>query len=53
MNGDEPDVVVGLSPPVRQAVGEAVKLVESLVSEMPGGLSLARRSTWTGEEVSP
>ncbi|MEU6084820.1 hydrogenase maturation protease [Streptomyces sp. NPDC047108] len=42
MNGDEPDVVVGLSPPVKAAVDEAVGLVESLVGEL-----------LRGEEVSP
>jgi hydrogenase maturation protease len=33
MTGDEPDVVVDLSPPVAAAVDEAVALVESLVAE--------------------
>lgn len=34
MSGEEPDVVVGLSEPVRHAVGEAATLVESLVGEL-------------------
>ncbi|MFG2196524.1 hydrogenase maturation protease [Streptomyces sp. NPDC048639] len=42
MNGDEPDVVVGLSAPVKAAVDEAARLVESLVGEL-----------LRGEEVSP
>lgn len=40
MRGDEPDVVVGLSEPVRAAVGEAVEMLESLTGELlrdPGG----------------
>ncbi|HEX5566009.1 MAG TPA: hydrogenase maturation protease [Streptomyces sp.] len=41
MRGDEPDVAVGLSEPVRRAVDEAAGLVESLVAEL-----------LTGEEVS-
>lgn len=34
MSGDEPDVVVGLSEPVRAAVNEAAHLVASLVAEL-------------------
>lgn len=34
MSGDEPDVVVGLSDPVRRAVDGAVRLVESLVTRL-------------------
>ncbi|MDN0199200.1 hydrogenase maturation protease [Streptomyces sp. S.PNR 29] len=34
MNGDEPDVVVGLSEPVREAVARAVPFVESLLGEI-------------------
>ncbi|GAA2392212.1 hypothetical protein GCM10010420_15800 [Streptomyces glaucosporus] len=34
MRGDEPEAAVGLSEPVRRAVGEAVALVESLVEEL-------------------
>jgi hypothetical protein len=34
MSGDEPDVVMELSPPVAAAVDEAVALVESLVAEV-------------------
>ncbi|GAA2446815.1 hydrogenase maturation protease [Streptomyces macrosporus] len=37
MRGDEPDVAVGLSEPVRRAVDEAVTLVESLVAELLAG----------------
>jgi hydrogenase maturation protease len=40
MTGDEPDVVVGLSDPVRRAVDRAVPLVETLLTdlltELPG-----------------
>jgi hypothetical protein len=34
MTGDEEDVVGELSEPVREAVDEAVRLVESLVGEL-------------------
>lgn len=34
MRGDEAEVVVGLSPPVRRAVGEAADLLESLAAEL-------------------
>jgi hydrogenase maturation protease len=34
MHGDEPDVVVGLSEPVREAVERAVPFVESLLAEI-------------------
>jgi hydrogenase maturation protease len=34
MTGAEPDVVMELSPPVAAAVGEAVRLVESLLAEL-------------------
>ncbi|WP_318036719.1 hydrogenase maturation protease [Streptomyces chengmaiensis] len=34
MTGEEPDVVVGLSVPVKEAVSRAVPLVESLVAEL-------------------
>jgi hypothetical protein len=34
MTGDEPDVVVDLSPPVAAAVDEAVALVESLLADV-------------------
>jgi hypothetical protein len=34
MNGDEPDVEVGLSTPVREAVGEAVTLLETLIGTL-------------------
>ncbi|MFP8962194.1 hydrogenase maturation protease [Streptomyces nanhaiensis] len=44
MRGDEPDVAVGLSEPVRRAVGEAVGLVEYLVEEVLAGN--------TGKEVN-
>ncbi|MET8678995.1 hydrogenase maturation protease [Streptomyces sp. NPDC004647] len=53
MNGDEPDVVFGLSAPVQQAVGEAVRMVETLVGEVLDGASAAARATREGEEVSP
>jgi hydrogenase maturation protease len=36
MSGDEPDVVMELSPPVAAAVEEAVALVESLLAELSG-----------------
>ncbi len=36
MRGDEPDVVVGLSAPVREAVERSVPFVESLVAELLG-----------------
>ncbi|MFH0241033.1 hydrogenase maturation protease [Streptomyces sp. HK10] len=42
MRGDEPDVAVGLSEPVRRAVGEAVGLVESLVGELLAGKEVTR-----------
>jgi Ni,Fe-hydrogenase maturation factor len=34
MRGDEPDVVVGLSEPVRAAVDRAVEMLESLTGEL-------------------
>ncbi|WP_210771118.1 hydrogenase maturation protease [Streptomyces albidus (ex Kaewkla and Franco 2022)] len=34
MRGDEPDVVVGLSEPVREAVGRAVEMLESLTGDL-------------------
>lgn len=34
MRGDEPDVVHGLSDPVRASVGEAVRLLETVVAEL-------------------
>lgn len=34
MHGDEPDVVVGLSEPVLEAVGRSVPFVESLIAEI-------------------
>ena len=34
MRGDEPDVVVGLSEPVREAVPRAAQMLESLVGEL-------------------
>jgi hydrogenase maturation protease len=43
MSGEDPDVVVELSPPVAAAVEEAVALVESLLAEL----------TSQGEDVSP
>ncbi|MFC4496926.1 hydrogenase maturation protease [Streptomyces ovatisporus] len=46
MRGDEPDVVVGLSEQVREAVGEAVVLLEELTGELlrdPSG-DLSRRT---------
>ncbi|KUJ66530.1 hypothetical protein ACZ90_36030 [Streptomyces albus subsp. albus] len=60
MTGDELDVRVGLSPPVRQAVDTAVGVVESLVAELLTGAGpMARcgirqghRPAATGEEVS-
>jgi hydrogenase maturation protease len=38
MRGDEPDVVVGLSEPVREAVERAVPFVESLVADLLAGV---------------
>ncbi len=36
VRGDEPDIPAGLSAPVRAAVGEAVRLLESLLEEVLG-----------------
>ncbi|MDT0448489.1 hydrogenase maturation protease [Streptomyces hesseae] len=36
MRGDEPDVVHGLSDPVRASVGEAVRLLETVVADLLG-----------------
>ncbi|WP_323748902.1 hydrogenase maturation protease [Streptomyces sp. PR69] len=49
MTGEEPDVVVGLSAPVRQAVSRAVPLVESLVTELLAHSSL----TGAGKAAAP
>ena len=53
MSGDEPDVVVGLSEPVRAAVDEAVVLLESLTDGLlrdPGGdLTAPARPTHSKE----
>lgn len=43
MRGDEPDVAVGLSEPVRRAVDEAVVLVESLVADLLTGKEVSSR----------
>jgi hydrogenase maturation protease len=43
LRGDEPDVSVGLSEPVRRAVGEAVALVESLLEELLAGKEVNSR----------
>jgi hydrogenase maturation protease len=49
MNGAEPDVVVELSEPVREAVERAVPFVESLVADLLAGAAAG----YTGEEVTP
>jgi hydrogenase maturation protease len=38
MRGDEPDVVVGLSAPVRRAVNEAAGVLETLIGRLAGRL---------------
>ncbi|WP_219090157.1 hydrogenase maturation protease [Streptomyces sp. JJ38] len=65
MTGEEPDVSVGLSPPVRDAVTAAVPLITSLVAELlarpeqggaaagPGGADPGGAAAGVGEEVSP
>ncbi|MGD9483531.1 hydrogenase maturation protease [Streptomyces sp. TRM70308] len=52
MTGEEPDVSVGLSEPVRQAVTDAVPLITSLVTELLAEFASPPRAE-PGEEVSP
>ncbi|MBW1601919.1 hydrogenase maturation protease [Streptomyces sp. JJ66] len=53
MTGEEPDVSVGLSEPVQQAVTEAVRLVTSLVTELLSQPQVSQSQAEPGEEVSP
>lgn len=42
MTGEEPDVVVGLSEPVREAVGRAVPLVAEVVADLAAACGVSR-----------
>ncbi|PJE98028.1 hypothetical protein CUT44_01945 [Streptomyces carminius] len=53
MRGDEPDVAVGLSEPVRRAVTAAVVLVESLVVRLAAGEPVTAEALAGKEVKSP